>query len=389
MSSAFATGCDVVTLTQALVRQGALSGAEGPVAKIVIAAMQALGYDEIRTDRLGNVVGLCGPADAPVALLFDGHMDVVPAPGDWSRDPFSGALDAGHVHGRGTTDMKGPLAAAICGVAAAARQGGLTRRVAVSASVMEEVIEGAALAEVLDAFTPEMVVICEPSDLEIKIAQRGCVELIVQIAGIPAHAAFPERGVNAVELAARGLLALSELEMPRDPLLGRMVLVPTDIISTPHPSVSALPSSVTIRYDRRTGIGETATAIRDTVQECLDRIDPAAFRVTISEQDYTTHTGEILRLPRDLPAWHTPESHSLVVAAQACLAGAGLSTRLGTYDFCTNGSEAAGRRELPTIGLGPGRPDDAHVIDEAIAVDMLHKAETVYAALARHFAAPA
>ena len=62
-------------------------------------------------------------------------MDVVPVTGSWRSDPFGGEIRDGRLHGRGSTDMKGGIAAAICGVAAA--RSGLKRRVAVSASVLE------------------------------------------------------------------------------------------------------------------------------------------------------------------------------------------------------------------------------------------------------------
>lgn len=382
MTTSAASDWDVVSLTQALVREGGMSGEERGVAEIIRTAMHHLGYEDIRTDPLGNVIGLVGPSDAPVTLLFDGHMDVVPAPGAWSRDPFSGDVADGRVHGRGSTDMKGPLAAAICGVALAARNTSLTTRVAVSTSVMEEVIEGAALAAVLDAISPAMVVICEPSNLRLKTAQRGCVELLVHVRGVPAHAAFPDHGVNAIELAARVVAALAAIEMPVDPILGPMVLVPTDIISTPYPSISALPSQVTLRYDRRTGVGECTEDIIAHMRQTLAMVDPDAFEVEISPGRYQTYTGQHFDVIRDLPAWSTADTSPLVQAAHTCLTELGLNTVHGCYDFCTNGSEAAGRRGLPTIGFGPGREQDAHTINEAIAIDALRHAVQFYAALA-------
>ncbi len=377
---------DVVSLTQALIREGGMSGEEEGVANIVKDAMQMLEYDEVHTDHLGNVVGLVGPPDMPVRLMFDGHMDVVPATGSWSRDPFSGDLRDGLVHGRGSTDMKGPLAAAICGVAKAAQTQRLNTRVAVSASVMEEVIEGAALAKVLDTYAPEMVVICEPSNLRLKTAQRGCIELLVHVQGKPAHAAFPNRGTNAIVLASRAVTALLKLDLPIDPVLGQMVLVPTDIISTPYPSISALPSQVTLRYDRRTGVGETAMSILAEMNKILKTVDPEAFEIEISENDYKTYTDRSIRVARNLPAWRTDNTADLVTAARACLAAEGLCTDIGYYDFCTNGSESAGRRGLPTIGFGPGLEQHAHIIDEAIEVAALQQAERVYSALALKFA---
>src|SRR6266404_4971209 len=183
---------DAVSLTQQFVRTEGLSGAEDRMAALVESTMRALGYRDVERDEFGNVVGRVGPMGNRAALLFDGHMDVVKVVGNWSVDPFGGVIKDGRLYGRGATDMKGGLAAAICGVAAAARTGRLQREVAVSASVLEEVIEGVALGAVLDRLKPEMVVICEPSSLTVKTGQRGRIEIRLSVIGIPAHAAHPD-----------------------------------------------------------------------------------------------------------------------------------------------------------------------------------------------------
>ena len=51
---------------------------------------------------------------------------------------------------------------------------------------------------------------------------------------------------------------------------------------------------------------------------------------------------------------------------------------MGAWPFCTNGSESAGRRGIPTIGLGPGNEEDAHTIDESIALEQLEGARDIY-----------
>lgn len=98
---------DVVGLTQALVKAPGLSGDEREAADIAFAAMQSLGFREVVRDSYGSVIGLMGPANTAVTLLFDGHTDVVPVVGDWTRDPFSGEVSDGRLYGRGSTDMKG------------------------------------------------------------------------------------------------------------------------------------------------------------------------------------------------------------------------------------------------------------------------------------------
>src|SRR5258708_39911694 len=115
--------------------------------------------------------------------------------------------------------MRAGRAAAMAGVAAAAASGRLLGPVAVSATVLEETVEGVALARVLDEIRPEAVVICEPSDLAVQVGQRGRAELVVTVTGSPAPAAYPERGKNPITIAVSRLAALERLAPPAHPHL--------------------------------------------------------------------------------------------------------------------------------------------------------------------------
>ncbi len=373
---------DALELTSRLIAIPAMSGAEADVADEVEAVMRSACFRDVRRDPLGSVVGIAGPdGDAPV-LLFDGHMDVVPAVGAWTVDPFEPLVSGGRLYGRGSTDMKAGLAAAITGVAAAAASGRLTRPVAVSATVLEETVEGVALARVLDDIRPDAVVICEPSDLAVQVGQRGRAELVVTVTGSPAHAAYPERGKNPITLAVSGLAALERLALPTDPDLGPAILVATDVISQPWPSISLIPSGVQIRFDRRTLAGETQRDVLGGIAGALAAVDAEAFDVSITADPLTSYTGIALDAPRWLPAWRTDPAHWLVQAASSAVRKVTGSSRTGVYDFCTNGSECAGVRGMPTIGLGPGLAADAHTPDESVSVAQLKQAEKIYEQLA-------
>jgi putative selenium metabolism hydrolase len=377
------SGLDVVELTRSLVRIPELSGREAAMAETVAAAMEASGFHSITRDALGSVIGMVGPNSGAPVLLFDGHMDVVPAVGDWTTDPFDPVVRDGRLYGRGTTDMKGGLAAAIVGAAAAERSGRLRRTVAVSATVLEETVEGVALSCVLEELGPANVVICEPSDLAIQVGQRGRAEFVVTAAGLPAHAAYPERGKNPITIAAAGLAALDKLTLPVDPHLGPAILVATDIISDPWPSISLIPASVSMRFDRRTLPGETCDGVLGAVAEALATIgEGGAFTVTLSADPVTAFTGMSLASKRWLPAWRIDPADSLVQAAISASRLAGGQGRLGVYDFCTNGSESAGVRGIATIGLGPGVASDAHTADESVAVEQIYQAARIYEQLA-------
>src|SRR5690606_39674410 len=67
---------------------------------------------------------------------------------------------------------------------------------------------------------------------------------------------------------------------------------------------------------------------------------------------------------RWLPGWRCDTEAELLQAASAAVAASGREPKVGSWAFCTNGSESAGRRGIPTIGLGPGNEEDAHTIDE-------------------------
>ena len=322
------------------------------------------------------MLGLIGPRDAEVALLFDGHMDVVPVTGSWRSDPFGGEIRDGRLHGRGSTDMKGGIAAAICGVAAAARSG-LKRRVAVSASVLEEIIEGHALASVLDVCAPQAVVICEPSKLQIKAGQKGRVELLLTFHGKPAHAATPHVGVNPLHAAAKALTVLETLPLPHDDVLGQALLVPTDIVSDPYPSISMIPGAVTIRFDRRTVSGERLEDVLAQIRGHLAGHGLSDFTLAVSEGRVETYTGQHATPPRWLPGWRC-DGDTALLAARAAVSASGREPLVGAWPFCTNGSESAGRRGIPTIGLGPGNEEDAHTIDESIALEQLEGARDIY-----------
>jgi putative selenium metabolism hydrolase len=373
---------DALEIASRLIAIPGLSGAEGDVADEVEAVMRSARFRDVWRDPLGSVVGIAGPDRGTPALLFDGHMDVVPAVGAWTVDPFQPLVSGGRLYGRGSTDMKAGLAAAIAGAAAAAASGRLPGPVAVSATVLEETVEGAALARVLDDIRPEAVVICEPSDLAVQVGQRGRAELLVTVTGSPAHAAYPERGKNPITLAASGLVALERLALPADADLGPAILVATDVISQPWPSVSLIPSGVQIRFDRRTLVGETRADVLDSITGALAAVDPAAFGVSITADPVTTYTGIALDAPRWLPAWRMSPDHWLAQAARDAVRRVTGSARTGVYDFCTNGSECAGARGMPTIGLGPGLAADAHTPDESVSVAQLKSAEKIYEQLA-------
>ncbi|WP_135828447.1 ArgE/DapE family deacylase [Halorussus halobius] len=169
-----------------------------------------------------NVVGERAASGDGRSLLFNGHVDVVP-PGDpdqWSFDPYAGAVRDGRLLGRGASDMKGGLAAMVYAVEAVERAGfELLGDVTVESVIEEEAGGfGGTLATVLDRDAdamPDAVVVPEPTDFDLWIANDGVSYFRVTVEGKSAHAAETDDGVNAISKLVPIYQALSDLHDER------------------------------------------------------------------------------------------------------------------------------------------------------------------------------
>jgi putative selenium metabolism hydrolase len=382
---------DVVELTKRLVACPSHAGiGEEAAARVAAEVMTALGYTDVNIDEIGNVTGVIqGTGDGWV--VFDGHLDTVGVgdPDAWMTDPFRATEIAGRLHGRGTADMKGAIAAMLIGLSRL-RDDPPACNVVVSASVAEELVEGYALGRVIERYPAKAVVIGEATGLRIARAQRGRAEILIQTLGIPAHSSTPQLGVNAVKAMAAVISGLSALALPSDELLGPAVLEVTDVMSHPYPGLSVIPERCDATFDRRLLVGESEADVLGEIETALDRIKESypllQAQESIAVDRFTSWTGAEVVAPNFAPAWRMADDAPVVVAARRALAPAGIDPLLSHYSFCTNGSESAGRRGIPTIGFGPSDEAQAHTIDESVEIEQLVRAADGYAALGRELA---
>ncbi|NBD34716.1 MAG: M20/M25/M40 family metallo-hydrolase, partial [Chloroflexi bacterium] len=187
-----------------LVQTPSLPGDEGQVAALVMDEMRRLGYDDVQMDAAGN------------GLMFDSHMDTVSVSDRdaWTVDPWGAEVRNGRLYGLGACDMKGGLAATVYGAAALRQRGpDLKGPVWVICVGLEEPSEGTCTRILFeeDQMDAQWVVIAEPSNLNVVRAQRGHVEMKLNIKGKSAHSSAPQLGVNAIYAAARIIFGLEML----------------------------------------------------------------------------------------------------------------------------------------------------------------------------------
>lgn len=372
---------EVISFCQELVRCPSLSGQEQGVADLVAREMTMLGYDAVERDDLGNVVGVVRGRRPGVMVLFDAHMDVVPiaAPADWRYPPYSGQHAEGRIWGRGATDVKGSLAAALIAVGMLNREA-LVGQVVVSASVGEEMIEGVALGHILKRHPADRVVICEPTGLRLGLGHKGRAGVVIEAEGVPAHTSWPELGRNAVYMMTEAIQRLRRWPRQHDEVLGPGVNELVEIISSPFPGTSMVPYGCTARYDRRLVRGETATSVLADMRAALRGLEGVAVRYHRAE--LTCYTGRSFAVEDFHVAWAMPRDADIVQRAARALQHAGQPAEFYLAPYCSNGAASAGELGLPTILYGAGDIGVAHRLDESLAVDDLLAACGGYRALA-------
>lgn len=379
----------VITLCQQLIRQKSYSGEEAGVSQEMQAFFKAQGFDEVITDCYGNTIGVIKGNRPGKKLLFDGHMDTVPVsdPTVWSHDPFGGEIEDGKLYGRGTSDMKGAIAAMASAAANFAQDTGrdFAGEIYVAGVVHEECFEGVAARKISERVQPDYVVIGEASQLNVKIGQRGRAEIVVETFGKPAHSANPEKGINAVYKMCRVIEAIRTLQPTHHPVLGDGILELTDVKSAPYPGASVVPEYCRATYDRRLLVGETRESVLEPIQKLLDRLmaeDPelkaTACYATGTE---TCYTGETITGERFFPGWLYQQDAAFVQDTLRELRAAGFDPEVTQYNFCTNGSHYAGEANIPTLGIGPSRENLAHTLNEYIEVAQLTQVTEAYYAV--------
>ncbi len=155
-----------------------------------------------------NLFATIGPADVP-GYILSGHMDVVPANEPaWSSDPFTLRAEGNRLYGRGTSDMKGFLAAALAALPALAAKP-LARPIHLAFSYDEEAgCRGAPhmIARFAELCArPEGAIIGEPSKMRAIRAHKGKAAARVEIHGRSGHSSRPDQGLNAVHAMAEVL----------------------------------------------------------------------------------------------------------------------------------------------------------------------------------------
>ncbi|MFO3796175.1 MAG: YgeY family selenium metabolism-linked hydrolase [Anaerolineales bacterium] len=352
--------------------------------------MTKLGFDEVRFDKMGNILGRIG--QGPKVIVYDSHIDTVGVgdASEWEWDPLVGKVENGLLYARGACDEKGSTPGMVYGLAIARDLGLLEGYTVYYFGNREEWCDGLApnsFVEVDPKVRPDFVVIGEPTKMRVYRGHKGRIELKITAYGRSAHAASHYLGDNAVYKMSSIIAQVRELDrrmrfgMGYHPVLGYASIAVT-FAEARTASLNAVPDQFTIYLDRRMTLSETREQVIEVIRGLIP--DYLQQEIVVEELVYDTpsYTGFVLPVRKFFPPWLLEEDHPLVQAAQRTIQALwGEERPLGTWDFSTNGTYWAGKAGIPAIGFGPGDEKVAHTLHEHVSLEEVVQATAFYALL--------
>jgi succinyl-diaminopimelate desuccinylase len=366
-----------------------------PCAELIAARLREFGFDvrtiaadghrdhSARYPRHNVVANRAGRAPRP-ALHFNGHIDVVPAGERWSRDPFSACIENGRLYGRGSSDMKCGLAAAIYAAEALRRAGiPLLGSLQISATVDEESggfagVAYLAQAGLLTSRTIDYVIIPEPFGASrICIGHRGLYWFRIVSNGRTAHGSMPYLGINAIENMA---VLLEEIRNTVAPEIASRI--------TSMPVVPAESRCGTLNINSIKG----GQSDQDLQSPCVaDRCEVVCERRWVPEESLEEVKSQILaameRVSQSMPGSNfelqdygntvyptaTPSNADLITAlTHSVRDGINMEPQLvaspGSYDH-KHFTHIGGI--VQCVAYGPGELEQAHQSDEWCSVEAM------------------
>jgi len=367
-----------------LVQIKSLSTGEKEVQLELKRQMEESGFDEVRIDGLGNVIGRIG--NGKKILAIDGHMDTVDMGNleNWDFEPLGGEIKDGFVHGRGTVDQEGGPAAFVT-TGRILKELGFDKDLTIYfvGSVMEEDCDGLCWKYIIEeeGIKPDFAISTEPTNLNIYRGHRGRMEMHVSFYGVSSHGSAPERGKNAIYMASKVALEIEKLNerLDFDEFLGRGSVTISEFVSE-SPSLCAVSDFARLHLDRRLTWGETKES---AVKEIEQLIEGMNAKVEVLDYFEEAYTGMKYGMEKYYPTWKIPEDHEIVQTGVKAFEGLfNKKPKIDKWTFSTNGVVINGIHGIPTIGFGPGNEVLAHAPNEKVAIDDLVISSAFYAAFA-------
>jgi acetylornithine deacetylase len=398
---------ELMEFVAAGIRTPSVTGTEGPFGEMVASWLKDNDF-ESRMDMIGEEFGraqegfnaehdlgerpnvyawLRGADSAAPPLVLCTHLDVV-STGDrsqWLEDPFSGSRSKGRILGRGATDMKGSLSAALYAMRAV-RQAGLTPACDVQFQAVSAEESGGlgTLRAISTERAPSAVIVTEPTGGAVSPACSGCVHFTTTVTGLAGHAAVPWTAVSALDKMILVYDALKELARKRQE--ARQNPLFADYRDAAPFSVGVFNAGEwrSTVPDRAQFIARFGVMPDESIAEVRAQIVDAVSAAATTDKWLAEHPPVVSWDNAGFPGWETDATSSIVrIMSSASEAVTGSAKLSGV----TYGSDAGhyASSGIPTVQFGAGRISGAHGPNEYVEEgEVLMVAQALAVSIARY-----
>ena len=334
-----------------------------------------------------NVEGRLGAARPKLCIA--GHIDTVPFDG-MTVNPL-GEQRGNRYYGRGTTDMKGGIAAALAAVDKLTRRGvALNGELVIIGTAMEETLKCGGYQLAKDHRDADAVVCAEPTDCRVAIAATGSLPVRLDAYGSRGHSSVPGRGGNAILAAQRATEALVDglTETIDVPYVGRRDRAVNVGVIRGGIAQPVVPQHCTVWLDVRYFVGEDAEQLMGRIRPICRhavarmpgvRVEPSLQRLDYEGNPYPQGSfGDFIHVERGMKAFATSPSEPVVQAFRRAVKATGGDDAIDMMRGWGDVEFLATDHGTPAIYFGPGSVAMAHTEDEYIDLDLYHQGVAVY-----------
>ena len=350
------------------------------ISQFIAKEFEAAGLEVKKLEGQQGKPNICarwkGEGGSNEILLLSGHMDVVPGGEGWSiPNPFDAVVRDGALHGRGTADMKGALAAQLFAYKALRKAGVRLKGDLYLFTTVDDEIAGQfglkyVIQEGLKSIgwaKPTFHMLGESSKLDLYIAFKGRMWLRIAFKGRSAHGGNPQAGINAILKAMSVIPEIVKLDRLSHPLMG------TDTINIGTmqggTQTNVVPDHCVFTVDYRYVAPQTSAQVEARVKEAIARVAMSDPQVVMAE--FTV-------FERREPVEVTPDNRYLqalkALTEQVIGRQVGFSGVLSAGDAYWTISDG-----IPAVFYGPGDLAVAHTNKEHVPLDMLEDVAKIFA----------
>lgn len=331
------------------------------------------GEEAERSDLVGLTSVLRGGASDAPRVCLNGHIDVVDeGTVPWDRDPWSGAVEGGYVHGRGSADMKGGVIAALHAIAAVKSAIGEAPGDIVLQAVPSEEDGGAGTFAALERDSDfAACIIPEPTSFRVCCAQAGSLTFKGTVPGVAAHAAMRLEGVSAIDRYVPIHLALREYERQINSNIEHPLM---KVLELPYPILVGRIEAGTWSSqvpDRLTFEGRVGVKLEENIENARDAFE-GVVHDACPEAEISWSSGKFA-------PGETRIDHPLVEVVKDSLAcESGRTPELCGVPYGAD-MRLFTNRGIPCVMVGTRGIDLAHAVNERVSVDEVYKVARILA----------